>query len=109
MGDDKWSLLKDLLENWKSFLEHLTFEQLGAVVHFSTALFIFSCLLNIIATIYSGFLLDYLKLETKYPKIARFIKLRRKFQQYYLFIYFTFIILTLIAIMFINLKLFISS
>jgi len=41
-------------------------------------------LFSIIATIYGDKLIIYLNLEKKYPKIAKFIELRRKIKQSYI-------------------------
>lgn len=83
-------------------LSNLSTEQLGALSHLLAAIFILFCVFSIIIVIYGEFLLNYFKLEEKYPKLGRIIKLRRIFQQYYLFINFIFIIITLLAIIFIN-------
>ena len=94
--------LGKLLENWNSFLNTLTLQELGAVAHFISSLFVLICLINIIMVIYGDFMIRLLKLETRFPKIAKIIQLRRQFQLYYMLIYFIPAILTLLAVMAIN-------
>lgn len=45
---------------------------------------IFSCVISIIFVFFGDYLLERFKIEVKYPKLAEIIKLRRKFQKYYL-------------------------
>ena len=52
--------------------------------------------------IYGDSKIRLLKLETRFPKIAKIIQLRRQFQLYYMLIYFIPAILTLLAVMAIN-------
>ena len=59
-------------------------------------------IINIISIIYSDFLLNYFKIEEKFPRLGRIIKYRILFQQYYLIINLLLIILTLLATIFIN-------
>lgn len=91
-----------LYTNWNLFLKTLTLEELGALAHFLSSLFVLLCLINIISVIYGDFMIRYLKLETRFPKIAKIIQLRRQFQLYYMLIYFIPAILTLLAVMAIN-------
>lgn len=93
----------DFIEQWTSTLNDLTLHQLAALTHLLAAIFIFTCLFSVIVIIYGDILLKYLNIEDRYPRIGSFIKLRRKFQQFYLFINLFLIIITLLAIIFINL------
>nr|YP_010977174.1 hypothetical protein UYH48_mgp43 [Daedaleopsis confragosa]WNZ34379.1 hypothetical protein [Daedaleopsis confragosa] len=92
----------NIFDNINSFYSQLTFEQLWAVSHICACIFIFILLFNIITIIYSDYLLKYLKIEDKYPRLGRIIRLRRLFQQYYLVINILLIIITLLATIFIN-------
>ena len=93
---------KEFLNEWNAFISTLTLEQLGALAHLLSAISIFFCLSSIITIIYSNMLLNYFKIEEKFPRLARYIRIRQKFQQYYLFINFLIIILILLALIFIN-------
>src|SRR3979411_440646 len=93
IGDINWiENIKLFNNNLNKYISQLNFEQLGAFVHLSTSIFMLFCLLSIITIIYSDFLINYFKLEDKYPKLSRILKIRKMFQQYYLFINFIFII-----------------
>lgn len=92
----------NIFDNINSFYSQLTFEQLWAVSHICACIFIFILLFNIITIIYSDYLLKYFKIEDKYPRLGRIIRLRRLFQQYYLVINILLIIITLLATIFIN-------
>lgn len=77
--------------------------ELGAVVHLSGSLFILFSIMSIISIIFGDELVKYLKLEEKFPRLARFIEIRRKFRYYYLILNFTLIILVLLTIIYLNL------
>ena len=70
----------------------LTLEQLGALAHLFSAFSILFSLISIITIVYSNMLLEFFKIEEKFPKLARYIRIRQKFQQYYLFLNFLIII-----------------
>lgn len=58
---------------------------------------IFSALISIIFIFYGNILIEKYDLENRYPKLAIFIKLRRKFQKYYLNYYCGLIIIIIIT------------
>lgn len=45
---------------------------------------IFSCVISIIFTLYGDYPINRFSLESRYPKLAKYISLRIKFQNYYL-------------------------
>ena len=49
-------------------------------------MFILSCLVTILFSVYGNYLIDKLSLEEKYPKLGIFIKLRVKLINYYILI-----------------------
>nr|YP_010192439.1 hypothetical protein LK379_mgp13 [Amanita sinensis]QZN08176.1 hypothetical protein [Amanita sinensis] len=93
-----------LFDKWNNILSNLTIEQLGAVSHIFSALTILLCLFTIISIVYSKFLINSFKLEEKYPKLSRILKIRKMFQHYYLILNFIFIISILLGIIIVNLK-----
>lgn len=93
-----------LIDKWNNLISNLSIEQLGAFAHLLSALTIFFCLSIIISIVYSDFLLKYLKIEEKYPKLTRILKIRKMFQHYYLLLNFIFIISILLGIVIVNLK-----
>ena len=101
-SEDLLNTIKDFYSNWTEMLSHLSVEQLGAVAHASSALFILICLFNIISIVYGNIFLDTLKLEEKYPKIGRIIRIRKKFAHFHLILNFSLIIITLLGILYVN-------
>lgn len=72
-----------------SFLEN--FDDLDAISKLCVSLLLsnsilFSSLSSIFFVIYGDYLIKKYDLEVKYPKLAKIIKLRRKFQKYYLIV-----------------------
>jgi hypothetical protein len=93
-----------LINKWNNLISNLSIEQLGAFAHLLSALTIFFCLSTIISIVYSDFLLKYLKIEEKYPKLTKILKIRKMFQHYYLLLNFIFIITILLGIVIVNFK-----
>lgn len=93
----------EFMNSWNNYIASLDIFQLGIIAHIISCVFILLSLLNIIIIIYSDFLITYLKIEDKFPKIGGYIRLRKKFQQFYLFINLMCIILTLFALLFLDL------
>jgi hypothetical protein len=91
-----------LLESYKSFLSTLEVEMYCPLLNTLGLITISFCLASIVAIIYGDLLIKYLNLEVKYPRIAKFIQLRRKFQFYYLNFNFLFILVTLITLFYFN-------
>ena len=92
-------------EDFHNALLNLSFEDNLHVLHLTGSLSIFLCLTTIISIIYTNQLIDYLKLEVRYPKIAKYLLLRKKLQNYYLLFnaFIIFIICTIIFIVNLNL------
>jgi hypothetical protein len=104
--------INDLFNNFISIYQeqiipNLTLNQLGAIGHIFACIFILMCLLSLITIFYSDFLITNLNLEEKYPKLAKIIKLRKKFQQYYFILNSLGILLTSITIIYVNIIVFI--
>jgi hypothetical protein len=93
---------KKLLEDWNNFISSLSIEQLGALAHFLATFLVLWCVFSIAIIVYSDILIKYFKLEEKYPKIAKFIKIRRMFQQFYLFFNFSLIIIISLAVIYVD-------
>jgi hypothetical protein len=73
-----------LLENYKAFLSTLDVEQIVIVLNFLGLIVILFCFITIATIIYNDYLIKYLNkyfdIDNKYPRIAKFIQLRRKLQ-----------------------------
>nr|YP_010130265.1 hypothetical protein KQ422_mgp033 [Clavaria fumosa]QPZ51167.1 hypothetical protein [Clavaria fumosa] len=85
-----------LIEKYKDFLSTLSVEQIAAIVNILGYIIIISSIISIAAVLYGDFLIRYFKLEERFPKLAVFISIRRKFQRYYL--NYNFIVILLISL-----------
>src|SRR6202044_2837289 len=85
--------INQLIIKYKEFLATLEVEQIAAVVNILGFVIVLSSLVSIAMVLFGDFLIKNFNLEEKYPKLARFIQLRRKFQFYYLNYNFIFILL----------------
>ena len=82
--DKKQKFMDNWYSDYQDFVSNLTDEQYLALIHVLILVGISIIIYNIIITYYSDRIIKYFKIEAKYPKLARFIELRRKFQFYYL-------------------------
>jgi DNA repair exonuclease SbcCD ATPase subunit len=97
------------LDSLQSFFDGLNYEQNLAIVHISGSIFILFCLFSIISIFYGEKLIIFFDLENRFPKIAKFIQIRRKLQQYYLLMNIGLIIIVLTIIIYINIIEFMSN
>ena len=80
------------LDKFIQFLDSLTLLQESAVVHILSFIVIIFCLFSIIGIFVGNELIKYFDLESKFPSLSTYFKIRAKFQKYFLF-WNTFIIL----------------
>jgi hypothetical protein len=92
----------DIINQYSDFLNTLTFVQKGALGHLLAAIFLLFCFTTIITIFYSETLIKFFKIIKIFPKIARFIEIRRKFQQYYFLLNTSLILSTLFLIIYVN-------
>jgi hypothetical protein len=88
--------IQDFFSNLNNYIMNLSYEQNLAFVNLSGIFVIMITLMSIVSIFYSNKLLNYFSLESHYPKFAKLILLRVKFQQYYLFI--NILIITIVSI-----------
>lgn len=86
------------INDFKEFIYNLNVEQLSLVINLSISVVILCLISNIIIIISGNFLINYFNLVQKWPKLEKYITLRRKFQDYYLILNIIFITLILILI-----------
>lgn len=98
--DDENSLR--VLDQFQEFLSSLTVDQKIAVTHILAAIAMLSSIFTIAMIIYGDYLIIRLKLEEKFPKLARFIKIRRKLQLYSISMNLFLMTLALLAVIYIN-------
>lgn len=90
-----------------SIYSSFTTPQLILYVHLSGLVLVIICFISILFIIYGDYLINYFKLEDRYPTLGKYIKFKKVFKQYYLFKNFFIIIVTLLAIIYLDLSMFI--
>lgn len=97
-GDD----INNIIENFKVYLSTLNTFELCVLFNIFISIFILFCLITIIVIYYGNFLINYFNLENKFPKLAKFIKIRHAFQEFYMLLYFSLIFISLIFMIYVN-------
>jgi hypothetical protein len=89
---DKNKFLPDNFD-YKNIYENITNDQLGGIglILFSQVILVSA--ISIIFVFFGEYLIQRYEIEKKYPKLAKFIQLRRKFQKYYLILNILYILL----------------
>jgi len=95
-----------LWNDFNAWIQTLDYYQSVAIVNIMGLGLILLSLLQIIFIFYGTVFLDYLNLETRYPKLAKIIQLRRNFQQFYLLLNICIIAIVSIIMLFFNLTFF---
>ena len=99
---------KYFLDQWNEMLSGLTIIELGALSHLLIGITILILLFNIIFIIYSDFFIKYFQLEEKYPRLGILLKIRRKFNNFYIVVNFILIIYLLLLVIYVNYSIFFS-
>ena len=74
----------DIYSAYKEFLKTLEVEQILALSYLLFANVILTSIISLIFVLYGDYLIIRFQLESKFPRLATVIKLRRKLQRYYL-------------------------
>ena len=100
-----WGLdeISQMMSNYESFLETLNQNQKYAIIHILLSIIIFICIFSIVSLYLGDEIIKYFKLEERFPKIAKYIQLRRKFVTYNILLDALIIFLALIVIVGFNL------
>ena len=96
---------KNQISEYLQYVQNLNFEHTIYLVHLSASIVILVSLISIIFTFYSNFIIDYFKLENKYPKLAKYLQLKKKFQHFFLFIDLSIITIVCFLVSYLNLLL----
>jgi hypothetical protein len=96
------------LDSLQSIIDGFNYEQNLAMSNILGSMFIIISLISIISIFYGEKLIIFFDLENKFPKIAKFIQIRRKFQQYYLLMNIGLIIIVLLLLIYVNIIEFLS-
>ena len=94
--------LGELINNYKEFLSNLNLDQLCQLISITSSSLILICLLNIIIIYFANYIIDYLNLEIKFPKLAKFLKIRKMFQNFNIFLNLLLIFIALFLIIYVN-------
>jgi hypothetical protein len=95
-------------DSLQSIIDGFNYEQNLAMSNILGSMFIIFSLISIISIFYGEKLIIFFDLENRFPKIAKFIQMRRKFQQYYLLLNIGLILIVLLIIIYVNIIEFLS-
>jgi ABC-type multidrug transport system permease subunit len=98
----------NLIHDLNNSIQNMTIHQQLSFLHISGSLFILTSLFSILTIFYGDYLIIKLNLESKFPSFAKFIRLRRKFQQYYILLDVIISSIILLIIIYINIILIIK-
>jgi hypothetical protein len=91
------------LEYFYEYLNSLSLLELSALYHIIVLIVIAILSFNVLSAVLGNEIIKYFKLEENFPKLAAFLRLRLKFQKYYLTLSFSLIFLLIFASIQINL------
>jgi hypothetical protein len=97
----KSDLFNNLIDSYKDFLSTLTSEQMVIVFNIIGYISLLITLSSITSILLGDQIINLLKLESKYPKLAKYIKFKQTLNKYYLRFYiilFYILILLLISV-----------
>ena len=100
--------LYDFIDSYQKMLSTLSTEQLGCLSNGLGFILVFSAFTSIVTILFGEYIINKLQLETKYPKLARFIQIRQKFNKYFIIYNIIFIYFVLIAFICLNIFMFIQ-
>lgn len=90
------------LDSFYGYLNSLGLLELSALYHLIVLTLICIILFNILSVVLGNEIIKYFNLEERFPKLAVFLRLRLKFQRYYLILSFSLIYIICIASILIN-------
>jgi len=91
------------LESFYEYLNSLNLLELSALYHIIVLVVIAILSFNVLSAVLGNEIIKYFKLEESFPKLAAFLRLRLKFQKYYITLSFSLIFLLIFASIQINL------
>ena len=91
------------LESFYEYLNSLNLLELSALYHIIVLVVIAILSFNVLSAVLGNEIIKYFKLEESFPKLAAFLRLRLKFQKYYLTLSFSLLFLLIFASIQINL------
>lgn len=94
-----------LVENYKIFIDQLSLEQLVAIINLFGLFMILSTIIFISMLLFGNYLINKLKLDIRYPKLSKYIKIKESLNKHYLMFYIIMLYIIIIAFIIINLYL----
>jgi hypothetical protein len=104
--NDLFDPFTQLINEYKEFLSTLSVEQLACLTNFIGFVTIFIVLNSIFLVYFGDKVMDYFHIESKYPKLAKFIQIRRKFLTKYIKFQIIYVYIISIIFMCINIYMF---
>lgn len=99
-------LFYNLLDSYRDFLNILSSEQLVILFNLTGYVSLIMIMTNITTLLIGDQLINYFKLETKYPKIAFYIKYKQTINKLYFNFYISYFYSLIILIIFVNIFMF---
>lgn len=93
----------NIIDSINNLYSNLSIIETLAIIHISGFIAILVSMFSILIVFYGEFFLQKFNLESKFPKFAKYIQLRRKFQQFYIITNFLLILLVILALTYSNL------
>lgn len=84
---DIFGFFSDFIEKYKTFIDHLSLEQLVALFNIIGYSMILLTLISITTLLIGDYLIEKLKLDIKYPKLAKYIRFKQSLNKHYLMFY----------------------
>ena len=89
-------------EKFYEYLNSLSLLELSALYHIIVLILLFIITVNILSAVLGNEIINYFKLEQRFPQLSSFLRIRLKFQRYYLTLSFFLIFSICIASIIIN-------
>jgi hypothetical protein len=106
--NDLSGIIQDFINSYKEFLSNLSVEQLGCLANGIGFTIIISAVNALTLTHYGNKIINYFNLESKFPKLAKFIQIRSKLSDKFIKFQILYIYLTSIVMLVINIYMFFS-
>lgn len=94
--------LTNRFDNLQNILSELDHAQVGAIMHISACIVIFYCLITIFSTLLGDRFINYFKLVDRFPRLAKFIKLRQQILNINLILNIIIILFVLLIVIYLN-------
>ena len=101
--------ITDMIDSYREFLSTLSLEQIACLANAIGFITIFFIINSIITTLFGSYLIDFFKLDVKFPKLAKILTLRKKVSNFYVTYNIIFLYLLIISLILVNLYIVVYS